>query len=44
VFKRDREIVFPFSVSGRAGIVRDHRWTALRKGSSRCASEQRRNR
>ena len=39
VFERNCEIVFPFAVSWRARIIRDHRRTALAKRNSRRACE-----
>jgi hypothetical protein len=40
----DREIDFPFSVTGRAGIIGDHRRTALSEPGSGSARRNRRDR
>jgi hypothetical protein len=44
MLKCDREIVLPFAIARRAGIVRDHRRTALRERGSRCARKNDRDR
>jgi hypothetical protein len=44
MFKYDRKIVFPFTVSRGAGIIGDHRRPALPKHNARRARETYRNR
>jgi hypothetical protein len=39
MFKNDSQVYFPFAVAGRAGVVGDHRRSALTKCNSRGAPE-----